>query len=145
MAAKTFFSKEQQQEIVAAIASAELNTSGEIRLHMVDKCKNEPTDEAIKVFEKLGMTKTELRNGILIFLAVKTKKFAIIGDKGINELVSENFWDSVRDLMLNHFQKNEFSLGIQEGILLIGEKLKTHFPYQLDDENELSNEISFDA
>ncbi len=144
MDVKTFFTKEQQQAIVSAIAASELNTSGEIRLHLTNNCKSNPQEEAVKVFEKLGMTNTEARNGVLIYLAVKDRKFAVIGDKGINEVVPVDFWDSIRDLMLSNFKNNAFLEGISEAITHIGEKLKTHFPYQQNDENELSNEISFE-
>ncbi len=144
MKAKDFFTENQQQNIVNAISSAELNTSGEIRLHLLDSCKNDPKEEAILVFEKLGMTKTELRNGVLIYLAVADKKFAIIGDKGINEVVESNFWDSIRDEMIKHFKNNDFENGLINGILHVGEKLKKHFPYASNDENELSNDISFE-
>ncbi|MES2589019.1 MAG: TPM domain-containing protein [Bacteroidota bacterium] len=145
MRAKNFFTEIQQQHIVNAISSAELNTSGEIRLHIVDSCKNDPKDEAILIFEKLGMTKTELRNGVLIYLAVADKKFAIIGDKGINEVVEADFWDSIRDEIIFHFKKNDFETGLINGIAHVGEKLKKHFPYAKNDENELSNDISFEA
>lgn len=144
MKATDFFTENQQQNIVDAISSAELNTSGEIRLHLLDSCKKDPKDEAIIVFEKLGMTKTELRNGVLIYLAVADKKFAIIGDKGINEVVEATFWDSIRDEMIKHFKNNDFENGLINGILQVGEKLKKHFPYASNDENELSNDISFE-
>jgi uncharacterized membrane protein len=144
MKAKNFFNKAQQQHIVDAISSAELNTSGEIRLHLVDFCSQDPIQEAVLVFESLGMTKTELRNGILIFLAVKDKKFAIVGDKGINAIVPADFWDSIRDEMISHFKKHDYEKGLITGIKAVGQKLKEHFPYSKDDENELSNEISFE-
>jgi uncharacterized membrane protein len=143
MRAKNFFNLQQQKNIVDAISSAELNTSGEIRLHLVDTTKNDVYQEAISVFESLEMTKTEQRNGVLIFMAVRDKKFAILGDKGINDIVPVNFWDSVRDEMIMFFKKQDFEQGIIAGITAVGEKLKAHFPYSKDDENELSNEISF--
>jgi uncharacterized membrane protein len=89
------------------------------------------------------MTKTEQRNGVLIFMAVRDKKFAILGDKGINDIVPSDFWDSVRDEMISFFKKHEFEQGIIAGITAVDQKLKAHFPYSKDDENELSNEISF--
>lgn len=142
--AKDFFTLEQQKQIVEAIVSAELNTSGEIRLHLTNNCWGDPKKEAIRLFKRLKMDQTELRNGVLFFLAVKNKKFAIVGDKGINEAVPDDFWDSIRDKMKSHFVQGEFDLGICEGILAVGDKLKSYFPYASDDENELSNEISFD-
>jgi len=143
MRVKNFFSEAQKNSIVEAISSAELNTSGEIRLHLTDHCKLDPKDEAVGVFERLKMHQTEQRNGVLIFLAILDKKFAIIGDKGIDELVPEDFWDSIRDEMQAHFKANEFEKGLINGILEIGEKLKKFFPIQTNDVNELSNDISF--
>lgn len=143
MALKDFFTEKQQQEISLSIERAELNTSGEIRVHLEDKCKTEPVQRAIEVFEKLAMHQTEQRNGVLFYLAVKDKKFAVIGDQGINDLVNENFWEDVKSEMLRQFQQGKFTEGLSKGIEMAGEKLKNHFPYQADDVNELSNDISF--
>ncbi len=143
MSTQKFFSEIQQQEIIQSIENAELNTSGEIRLHVEDTCKIDPVKRAIEVFEKLGMHETKLKNGVLFYLAIKDKKIAIIGDKGINEVVPTNFWDEVRSEIISHFQQKEFSKGICKGIELAGENLKTHFPFQSGDTNELSNDISF--
>jgi uncharacterized membrane protein len=138
-----FFSKVEQQEIIKSIEQAELNTSGEIRLHVEDTCKIDPVKRAIQVFEKLGMHETKLKNGVLFYLATKDKKIAIIGDKGINEVVPTNFWDDVKNEIISNFNIKEFSRGISKGIELAGDKLKIHFPFQTDDTNELSNDISF--
>ena len=143
MAVKDFFSEYQQQEISKSIEHAELNTSGEVRVHLEETCKIEPLKRAIEVFEKLAMHQTEQRNGVLFYVAVKDKKFAVIGDQGINVLVEENFWDDVKTEMLNHFKLSKFSEGLCKGIEMAGEKLKIHFPYQANDVNELSNDISF--
>jgi uncharacterized membrane protein len=143
MEVKDFFTEAQQREISQSIERAELNTSGEIRVHLEDKCKTESLKRAVEVFEKLAMHQTEQRNGVLFYLAVKDKKFAIIGDQGINDLVNENFWEDVKTEMLNHFKLSKFSEGLCKGIEMAGEKLKFHFPYQADDVNELSNDISF--
>lgn len=143
MKAKNFFSEEQQQSIINAISSAELNTSGEIRLHLVDSCKDDPKSAAVLTFEKSGMTQTKLRNGVLIYMAVIDKKFAIIGDKGINDVVPADFWDSIKDDMTLEFKNSNFEKGLISGIEKIGEKLKTHFPFSENDKNELNNDISF--
>lgn len=143
MKAKHFFTDLQKKALVEAISSAELNTSGEIRLHLTEHCKNDPRDEAVAMFGQLKMHQTEQRNGVLIFLAVVDKKFAIIGDKGINELVPEDFWDSIRDQMLSHFKNQEFDLGLIKGIEQVGEKLKKYFPIRNNDVNELTNDISY--
>lgn len=144
MGVKNFFTESQKKAIQQSIVDAELNTSGEIRVHLDSKCPGEPKTEAIKVFEKLKMHETALRNAVLFYLAVDDQKFAILGDQGIDAVVPADFWDSERDLMLSHFKKGEFSEGLIAGILLAGEKLKTHFPYGQDDSNELSNDISFE-
>lgn len=138
------FTEQQQKQVQDAIAQAELNTSGEIRVHIDKRCKEEPMKMAIAVFEKLGMHKTEQRNAVLFYLAMDDKKLAILGDKGINEAVPTNFWDEIRDLMVSHFKKGEFTEGLSKGIVMAGEQLKTAFPYQSDDTNELSNEITFE-
>ncbi len=140
---KTFLTKEQQDQITGAIAEAEKKTSGEIRVHLEKKCKNSPEKRAIEIFNQLKMFSTAQRNGSLIYIAIEDRKFAVIGDKGINEIVPENFWDSIRDQMILNFSKNDYANGIVEGIKVIGEKLKEHFPYQTNDKNELTDEISF--
>ena len=141
---KNFFTDIQQKSITLAIENTELHTSGEIRVHLASKCKDDVMKQSKKVFEQLKMHQTELRNGILIYLAVEDKKFAILGDKGINDLVNDDFWDNVKDVMLTEFKRNEFTVGLCQGIEMIGDKLKLHFPYQKDDVNELTNDISFE-
>ncbi len=143
MSPKKFFTEEQQESILNAINLAELNTSGEIRVHIDSKCKGDVLDMAAHMFYKLKMDKTELRNGILFYLAVSDQKFAIIGDKGIHEKVPENFWDNIKDRMLDHFKLQQFTEGLTLGIGMAGEKLKAYFPLQTDDSNELDNEVSF--
>ena len=145
MFSKDFFTASQQEAIQASIATAELNTSGEIRLHVDGKCPGDPVAKAIKVFEKLKMHETELRNGVLIYVAIKDKKLAILGDKGINEAVSDDFWDAIKNDLVFRFKEGKYTEGLVEGIHASGEQLKTHFPYQSDDTNELSNDISFGA
>ena len=141
---KSLFSADDQQRIVQAIAEAELNTSGEIREHIEKNCKIDPVKRAIEVFHKLGMERTEQRNGVLIYLATEDHKFAIIGDQGINEHVPDHFWNDERDLMQSYFRKHEFTEGLVQGILKVGDQLKEAFPGEFGDRNELDNEISFD-
>lgn len=143
MNAKSFFSTEQQRQIVEAIKTAELNTSGEIRVHVENHCKGDILDRSVMVFNTLKMDKTAARNGVLIYLAVTDKKFAIIGDEGINVLVEHDFWNDVKDEMSRHFREGDFTGGVVNGILRVGEKLKAFFPYQNDDVNELPDDISF--
>ncbi len=143
MSAKKFFTKEQQLSIQKAIADAENATSGEVRVHIDDDCKGDVLDVAATVFNKLKMNKTDLRNGVLFYLAIDNRKFAILGDKGINQVVPANFWDNIKETMLGYFKQGQFTEGLCKGIEMAGEKLKANFPHQSDDKNELSDEISF--
>jgi uncharacterized membrane protein len=141
--AKDLFTAQQQELIVEAIKVAELNTSCEIKVHIEKKCKEEVLDHAAFMFDQLEMEKTGLRNGVLIYLALEDRELAILGDTGINLKVPKNFWDATRDVMILHFKEGEFAEGIANGIQLAGEQLKEHYPYQSDDVNELSDDISF--
>lgn len=143
MTIKNFFSDKEQEEIITAIQEAELFTSGEIRVHLENTCPGNPEVQAKKVFNKLNMSQTEQRNGVLFYLAVKSRKFAVIGDEGIHQVVGKDFWEDTRNAMLEQFYSNKFKDGLIKGIELAGEKLRKHFPYQKDDVNELSDEISF--
>ena len=143
MKIKDFLSREDQQKIVQAIKDAEHETSGEIRVHLDSKCRGEVLDAAVKVFAALKMHKTELRNGVLIYLAVEDKKFAIIGDAGINNKVPADFWDKIKDEMQLRFRQSEFVTGLVHAISMTGHQLKQHFPHQKNDVNELPDDISF--
>ncbi len=138
-----FFNEEQKKQITDAIKHAELNTSGEIRLHIESNCKEDVLDRAAFMFEKLAMHKTELRNGVLFYLSVNDRKFAILGDAGINAVTPDNFWDEIKETVISHFKKEAYAEGLSKGIEMAGNALKEHFPYQTDDVNELSDEISF--
>ena len=137
-----FLSKAEEQEIVHAIVEAEKNTSGEIRVHIEEHTEKSPLERAQEVFFELKMDETQDRNGVLFYVCVSDKKFAIIGDKGINEAVESDFWDCTKDIVIANFKEGNFKKGLVEGILRAGERLKKYFPYQSDDTNELSNEIS---
>lgn len=143
MKAKDYFTPEEQKRITDAIEQAEKNTSGEIRVHVESECRIDVLDRAVQIFAMLKMHKTKLRNGVLIYLSIMDRKFAILGDAGINAKVPENFWDSTKQAMLEEFQENRLTEGIIKGISMAGEKLKDHFPYKQDDVDELTNDISF--
>ena len=143
MSADNFFTREEKEDIQLAIKSAELDTSGEIRVHIEGRCKGDAKDQAAHLFKQLEMHKTGQRNGVLFYLAVQNRKFAILGEVCINQLVPGNFWDDIRDRMLDHFRDGHFAEGLIEGITAAGKQLKAHFPYQKDDVNELPDEISF--
>lgn len=138
-----FFSKKEKKQILDSIQEAEKNTSGEIRVHLEFKAREPVYGHAQKVFQRIGMTKTEQRNGVLIFLATRNKKFAVLGDVGINEKVSEGFWNDVVGIMQENFRQDKFAEGISAAALRIGEKLKAYFPYRSGDKNELSDGISY--
>jgi uncharacterized membrane protein len=139
---ENFLTTAEEQEIVEAIRIAEKNTSGEIRVHLEKTTDLDPFDRALEVFNELKMDETELKNGVLIYLAVKDKTFVICGDQGINDIVANDFWDSTKDIMVAHFKNGNFKQGLIEGILRAGEELKRYFPWSEEDTNELSNEIS---
>lgn len=142
MKAKRFLSGREKEQIIQAIQDAEAETSGEIRVHIESNSGPDPLKRAKEVFEKLGMAKTKLHNGVLIYLAVNDRKFAIIGDQGIDRVVPENFWDDTKEQMSACFKAGHFVEGICLGIHSAGEHLAKHFPCQDDDVNELTDEIS---
>lgn len=144
MSAKELFTEAEKTSIVNAISVAERQTSGEIRVHLDAKCEIAPIEQAKKVFEKLGMHETALRNGVLIYLAVEDRKLAIIGDKGIYEAVPTDFWDTIKNEMVASFSQNNFTKGLVDAITAAGEQLKKYFPLAENDSDELSNDISFD-
>ncbi|MDB5009358.1 MAG: hypothetical protein JWR67_2887 [Mucilaginibacter sp.] len=137
------FNDEEQQRIRKAVEAAEKYTSGEIRVCIEKNCTEDVLDRAAKYFHKLDMHKTKLRNGVLIYVATVDRKFAIIGDAGINKAVPENFWDDTKEDMLKHFKYGNLVEGIVTGIAIAGENLQKYFPHQLDDKNELSDDVTF--
>ena len=140
----TILNREEDRRVVEAIKQAERNTSGEIKVHIENRCKGDVEERSLVVFNKLKLNQTKLRNGVLIYLAVRDHKFAILGDEGINNVVGQGFWNDVKDLMLSHFKENRFAEGLEQGIQRCGEKLKTYFPYQSDDINEIPDDISYE-
>ena len=143
MKAEEFFSKSEEEQIVATIKAAEKNTSGEIRVHIEASSKGkDPLERAVQVFQELEMHQTEARNGVLFYLAYEDHAFSIFGDQGINQKVPVGFWDSTRDQMQSAFKKLAFAEGLIAGITEAGEVLKAYFPYQSDDQNELDDSIS---
>lgn len=141
--AKYFFTQQEQQEITQAIRDAEMDTSGEVRVHVENSCQEDVLDRAAYIFRQLGMHRTQLRNGVLFYVSVHDHKFAILGDMGINQKVPPDFWDGIKEMMMDKFHEGDFALGLTEGIRQAGEHLKKHFPYQKEDVNELKDEISF--
>ncbi len=143
MGVQKYFSEENKLQIINAIRVAETNTSGEIRVHVEKHCREEVLDRAAYIFQKLHMHKTQLRNGVLFYLAIDDHKFAILGDAGVNQQVPDNFWETIKEEMAALFREKKFTEGLVTGIMMAGEQLKIHFTWQTDDVNELSDEISF--
>ena len=133
----------QQAEVLLAIQEAELKTSGEIRVHIESHCEGHPIERSKVLFYQLGMNQTDLQNGVLVYLAIKDRKYAIIGDKGIDAKVPLKFWEEIRDEMKPILATNEFGKALALGVNRIGKVLVESFPYLEGDVNELSNDISY--
>jgi uncharacterized membrane protein len=142
MRTKQFLSKLEHDQIVDAIRAAESNTSGEIRVYIQrGKLNTDPLISAQRKFHRLGMHKTRECNAVLIFIAPRAHKFAVVGDKAIHEKCGEEFWQRVVDAMRAHFQNEKFSDAILEGIEEIGRLLSTHFPQTSTSSNELPDDV----
>jgi uncharacterized membrane protein len=144
MQQKEFLAQLDQKRIVDAIAAAELQTSGEIRVHIQPKARGEIRAIAERTFERLGMTKTALRTGVLLFIACEEQRFTILGDRGIDERVPAGFWDDIAAKLTIRFKSGEFTDGIVEAIHSAGEQLRQFFPRAEDDVDELTNEINIE-
>lgn len=139
---ENFLTASEEEAIIAAIRDAEKDTSGEIRVHIEHNCKGNVYEHAMEVFHYLKMDNTKDENGVLIYVAVDKKSFVIYGDKGINEAVDDNFWNSTRDVIVSYFKNGDFATGLIEGIRKAGQELSHHFPWNHGDTNELNNTIS---
>ncbi len=137
-----FINQEEEQRLIAAIQKAEDHTSGEIRVHIESQCEGNALERAYEVFHYLKMDTTDLRNGVLFYIALDSHKFAIYGDKGINEKVGHHFWEEEVKLVVDHFKKEDYITGMELAVHEVGQKLKVFFPYDEDDVNELPDEIS---
>lgn len=140
---KKIFSTEEVIEIENAIREAEEGTSGEIRVHVDNFCKSDPLERAEMLFAEMRMHETELRNGILIYIAQHDRKFAIYGDKGIHEKVNDGFWIDIKSVLLNEFANGNFKKALIDAVLKSGVELKKYFPISENDKNELNNEVTF--
>ena len=140
----TILNREEDRRVVEAIKQAELNTSGEIKVHIENHCRGDVEERSLVVFNRLKLNETKLHNGVLIYLAARDHKFAILGDEGINKVVEDGFWNDVKDLMMNHFKEGRFADGLEQGIQRCGEKLKNYFPCQPDNTNEIPDDISYE-
>ncbi|MCC6273598.1 MAG: TPM domain-containing protein [Deltaproteobacteria bacterium] len=139
---KHFFTPEQRETLIKAIREAERNSSGEIRIHVIRATSEDLFSKGQRLFEKLGMTKTRDRNGILFLLELSHRRFAILGDKGIHQKVPAEFWEEIRAALFEHFREGRFVEGLCAGIARCGEKLEAFYPWQSDDRNEVADEIT---
>ena len=137
-----FLTRSEENEVISAIQEAEMNTSGEIRVHLEAKANKDPMDRALEIFEFLHMDNTKNGNGVLFYVAVEDHLLVLLGDEGINKVVPADFWEGTKNLVLEHFKRGRVKQGLVEGILMAGKQLKQHFPYRRGDVNELPNEIS---
>ena len=139
-----FLSSDDELAIVQAIQEAEKKTSGEVRVHIEKKCpKKDPIKRAINLFQKLRMHKTDLRNGVIVYVATEDHLLAIWGDEGIHAKVGQEFWENTLITLQEDFKTNQIKNGLTKALLDIGEKLQQHFPYQKDDKNELDDSINY--
>lgn len=138
---KTFLTTEQRHQLVTAIREAEGKSSGEIRVYFEKHCKKDLMDRAVEVFYQLKLEKTNLRTGILIYVAYLDRVFAIIGDQGINEKVPPGFWDEAKEVMAHYFKEEQFTEGLLKGINLAGEQLRNFFEITGTDTNEIADDI----
>ena len=144
MKTKAFLNQLRHDEIVAAIRAAEQNTSGEIRVFISRKPVDDPVVAAQAQFERLGLTRTRERNGVLIFVAPAARKFAVIGDEAVHRRCGTGFWTELAAEMTGHFQHSDFTRGIVHAVGKAGQLLAQHFPRRLDDLDELSDEAEHD-
>ena len=142
---KKLFSEEENKKVVDAIRSAEKHTSGEIRVFVEKRCRFiDPLDRAREIFTELKMENTELRNAVLVYVALKDRQLAVFGDSGIHEKTGESFWQSAVNTIIEHFNRENYADGISSSVTQIGEALHQHFPYNKEiDKNELPDEIIF--
>lgn len=142
MTTEETFDAQAKTRIEEAIRLAEAGTSCELRVHIENNCPEDSLDRAAFIFAELNMHQTKFRNGVLIYVALKDRKIAIIGDAGINEYMEPNSWITIKDKMVDHFRSENIESGIVEAVQLVGERIKKYFPIQPGDKNELPNHIS---
>jgi uncharacterized membrane protein len=138
-----FFSREDEQRIIAAIGEIEQRSSGEVRVHLTNTSPADVLREARATFIRLEMHRTPERNGVLLFLAPKCKSFAIVGDEGIDRLVEKGFWEKVRDMAAAYFQRGAFGDGVLAALAEVGAALKKHFPAREKKINRMPDDISY--
>ena len=143
--AEAFLSAKEERQIISSIKEAEKTTSGEIRIHIDEVSETNVLKRAKQAFVTLEMDKTENRNGVLFYVSVKDREFAICGDIGIDQITPSDFWEVIKDTVIDHFKRSEFVDGLIKGIEMASKSLEKYFPYEDDDIDELSDEISYEG
>lgn len=139
---RKFFSKAEEERIIGAIKEAERSTSGEIRFYVESRCEGDAYEKAVEIFHHMQLHEKNHRNGVLIYIAIKDKKFAIVGDEGIHTKVTDVFWEGVRSSMIELFKQDKLVEGICEAIKQVGEKLKESFPFDPNDTKGYTDKIN---
>ena len=141
--ASGFFSIKEDERLIGAVKDAEKRSGGEVRIHLENSCKtSDPVERAVEVFNSLKMSATKNRNGVLFYMAIDDKKYAVIGDAGIDSKVPKGYWAFLRDRMQNYFLKEAYFEGLLDSIEDVTKHLEQHFPYPKDDANELLDDLS---
>lgn len=139
---RTIFLPEDRKELEEAIREAEQRTSGEIRIH-IERCCNDPVERARELFTDLKMDRTAERNGVLFYIAIESRKYAVLADKGIRQRVPADFWEGISNLLRCEFQRGELLAGLRTAVQVAGHQLAAFFPHRANDVNELPDTISF--
>jgi uncharacterized membrane protein len=139
---RSFMSEADLHAVTTAVEEAERMTSAEIRVHLDHRCPGDAMAQAVTVFERLGMHRTEERHGVLIYVVVGDRKLAVIGDKGIHERVGDAYWQGLVASVIAHMREQRPRDGLLHAVRGVGEILRTHFPRRPDDRNELTDEVS---
>ena len=141
---RQFLSAADLDAVAAAVTAAEARTAAEIRVHLDHRCPGDPMARAVAIFERLGKHRTELRAGVLVYVAVADRKLAVIGDAGIHTCVGQAYWDGLVARVLAHLRQERPREGLVDAVRAIGDALAAHFPRRPDDRNELSDRVSMD-
>ena len=139
---RKFMTESDLEAVARAVAEVEAGTAGEIRVHLDARCSGDPMTRAVALFERLGMTRTALRNGVLIYLAIEDRKLAVIGDAGIHARVPADYWERLKERLVADCRAGRPRDGLVKAVRDVGEALTHHFPRAPDDRNELSDEVS---
>jgi len=139
---RAFLAEADLDAVARAVAEAESGTAGEIRVHLDARCEDDPMARAVEVFERLGMTRTAQRSGVLVYVAVEDRKLAVIGDRGVHERVGDAYWTALAEALVQHLRAGRVRDGLVAAVREVGATLRRHFPSGPDDRNELSDEVS---